>query len=122
MSFRNIIVNRWPIAVIDLIGHCVLAYALPGKWWFQFLPDIMLPFIFACSWFYNAKLAEDDPVLVVHKLFHTIWPVVSYMLCFWFSSNDKIYIAIALQWGSHVIWDQATHLDSNFKKGLLWIK
>ena len=68
--FRTAWVADLPWRAIDLSAHIVLALLLPGPWWLQWLPDVMLPVLWVSSWASNAWLPDGDWRLEAHRALH----------------------------------------------------
>jgi len=117
--FREALANRWPISLADTVGHVMLAVLLPGRWWFQVLPDGLLPVALFLSLRSDRFLPEGATLLIVHRLLHTIWPVLA-LLGLMALSHSEVIGFMALQWFAHVLWDQFTHPEADFRKDLLW--
>lgn len=101
------------MTALDLAGHILWAVLLPGHWWYQFLPDVLLPYTFIRSLVSDRLLPEKDAGLFLHKFFHTIWPALFLVASF---------PAVGAQWVTHIIQDQFTHPEPEFRRSLLWPK
>src|ERR1700752_1562771 len=107
-----------PLRIIDFIGHCTFALILPGKWFWQFIPDMFIPFCIGYSvWVYGynpimpvEKISGGSLFLKMHQLFHTIYlPVIVIALFGW---------QAGLQCLVHIAWDQVTHREGWQRKSL----
>jgi len=119
MSFRVMMRRRWAISVADLSGHILLAVFLPGKWWYQFIPDVCLIAMVPISLRTDELLPGDVLLIRVHRVLHTLIPVLVLIAAMIFT-EDLLWGVIGTQWLTHVLWDQFTHPEREFKKGLLW--
>lgn len=108
--------KKWRI--IDFIGHCTFALILPGHFYWQFLPDIFIPFCIIYSIVWNGykpiepleKVSSGSVLLKLHQSLHTIYaPVIIGLLCGW---NPFIQCLV------HVVWDQLTHKEKWQRKSL----
>jgi hypothetical protein len=116
MDFRTLVKTGWWIRVMDFAGHVAIGWML-GSVWRQFLPDILLPIIFLRSWWTNKLLPENGYLMWEHRLFHTLWLPLWYLiggLLFSF----KPLLALSAQCFFHVVWDQVTHPEAEFQKSL----
>lgn len=59
-----------PDRILDLCCHALLAYALPGHWWFQFLPDVMLPEMWLHGMVVDAFKPSWSLPLAAHRFLH----------------------------------------------------
>jgi hypothetical protein len=114
MTFRETYKSDASMRVVDAIGHLGLALLLPGHWWFAYLPDVMLPFVFGVSLAKNKLLDKDNPFLRIHKFLHSeLWLAV---LCFGIALGmivtgyrRWIGVWLALHWMCHCQLDLWTH-------------
>jgi len=104
------------LRIIDLIGHCMFAILLPGKWWYQFIPDAMFVLCMMISIVKTKKLTppefsmKNSTLLKLHQFSHTIYLPVLTLFIGW---------RLCLHCLVHVIWDQYTHQES-WQKRSLW--
>ena len=110
--FRAMYRRDLGIRALDAIGHATLALLLPGLWWFQYLPDVMLPLVFGSSLFTNKLLAKRNPLLVVHKALHS--NECLFLLLIAGASVRLLYqrwwlVYLALHWMCHLALDSVTH-------------
>lgn len=122
MNFRSEMKLDFNWRVIDLIGHIVLALTLPGKWWFQFLPDIVVPFIMVHGLVTNRLLKENNFILMYHRWLHSVLLAFGFLLGSYLfgylQSGRTIGLFIGCHWLGHVIWDGFTHKREWHKKGI----
>lgn len=104
-TFRATYRSDLPMRLLDAAGHAVLALTLPGHvWWAQYLPDIMLPFIFTTSFVTNKMLDNKNPLLWLHRGLHSVWllPILVGLSC-----TSLRWVAV--QWACHLALDSFTH-------------
>lgn len=118
MSFRQLVKRGLWIRVIDFVGHLLLGFLL-NSILFQFVPDVLLPIIWIKSWKTDKLLPEQDSLIQIHKLLHTIYmPVGLLMVCPFLGENKQTVFWLSVQWITHVVWDQVTHPEKEFAKSL----
>ena len=116
MGFRKLF--NWRYSALDFVLHLGLALAIPGPWWFQYVPDMMLPFIFTHSLMIDGLLPETTIVVKMHKYFHTLWPVLILSILAGMMFDVQIAL-LGIHWGCHILVDQFTHPQKEFRKELL---
>jgi len=119
MRFRHLITSRLLLGIVDLLGHCCIAYIIGGHYWFQFLPDIFLPYLLAVSLITNKFIDEHNAVLFCHRFMHTIVPALTVFASACVLEKKMLFI-LSAQLVTHVFWDKLTHPEPEFKKDLLW--
>jgi len=121
--FRRALLSDSYLRAIDIVLHSALALALPGHWYYQFLPDMLSPFLFMHGMITNRLLSENSFVLKVHKFFHTAYipmGIVFISPYVWIVDHKIFYAPIYfwLHWLSHMIVDQFTHRNEWDRKSL----
>jgi hypothetical protein len=107
---RRWVVGRWKIGLIDIVLHSI-AGLLIGKWWLQWIPDILLPVLLVHGFVTN-RLMTPNIITRAYRLMHTIWiPVVLLMMSFVAPTG-----LLGIHWFVHVVIDQFTHPEPQFQK------
>lgn len=129
MTFIEIMKSDWKWRSVDLIGHMILALVLPGKWWFQFLPDILVPVLFMHGWITGRLITSKDNfvlrvLLLTHKNIHSVLMPVCFILGAFIGytvshSTKVVGLLIGCQWLGHIIWDGFTH-KLDWQKKAIW--
>jgi len=111
--------DRLTVSIVDVCGHVCFAVLLPGPFWLQVLPDAFLPGLAFWSLKTDRLAPRGATIVHLHRVLHTLMLPIA-LTAFWLATQRPIYGSAALQWTAHVIWDQFTHPEAEFKKGLLW--
>lgn len=70
-TFRRDWIRTVPYGALDIVMHAVAAFLwLPGPWWFQYLPDAVLPVLWLRSMATNRMAGDDDLWLQLHRMLH----------------------------------------------------
>jgi hypothetical protein len=121
LSFRDSWKKDWKTRWIDNLCHIAFAVLIPGPWWFQFLPDAMVPVMFAISWkrdrFLQSQHTGDVHWMVaISKDLHNV--LVPYCLLFVIAllllkgnmeEEVRITCWLCLHWSGHLLIDAFTH-------------
>lgn len=98
--------------VVDVIGHAVLVFFLPGPWWLQWLPDMLLPVLWIHGMVTNRFLPPHSELINSHRSLHD--PAVPLVLL-WVGgvvhAQTLLILWVGLHWAGHVLWDRLTHQD-----------
>jgi hypothetical protein len=115
MTFRQAWLSDWRWRLVDAGCHVTLALLLPSHWYFQYAPDLFIPVIWLSSFTTNKLLAEDNPFLIGHLLFHDLrfLVVLTLLLVLLDASNLKW---LTVQWFGHLVIDRYTHEHWNSMK------
>lgn len=105
--------SRWTIglSLIDLVCHVTLSLILPGPFWFQFLPDLLVLPLWLHGYLTDRMLPATNPFIIAHRSLHSIWPIVLLISVAIFTPVDtSTLIALAgLHWAAHLLVDLFTH-------------
>ena len=118
MDFRSAFRSDIGVRLLDLTAHTFFAVTLPGSWWFQFAPDVFVPFLFLYSWRTNTLLSPKNPFVFTHELLHTLW-IPLLLLVYGLLTPSMLLLFFSLQWAMHLLVDQFSH-PRIFKKNLIW--
>ena len=113
-SFRASWRHDWRTRAIDRMCHIIAGATLPGPWWFQFLPDLMVIPMMIISLTTNQFLKSTNVLVAVSKALHNLgWVILwfSIYMCDFSPNHYKMNWAYALgvQWAVHLIIDMFTH-------------
>lgn len=137
MNFRQLMKADISWRVIDLIGHCFLAWFLPGHWWYQFIPDIFVPFLFLHGMVTGKLLPLDSKLVWLNNFMHS-WFIAILWLAFGtyvrssvLITGARLYIlpdslfvplqsmvCLTVHFMIHLLWDSGTHRKDWNKKRL----
>lgn len=70
MNFRTSYAHTLPARALDLAAHVTAAIVLPGAWWLQFLPDMVLPLLWTRSMVTGRFAPESSWLLNMHRRLH----------------------------------------------------
>jgi len=106
MTFRSAYRATVPMRLLDLAAHLALAWALPfGA--AQFLPDLLLPGIWAHGMFTNRFLPRDHWALRVHRFLHlrSRWNVLAVVCVTIYAPWVTLHVLL------HALIDLFTHTE-----------
>lgn len=110
--------------IVDFAGHIAFGILLPGRFMWQFLPDIFLPVLVTETvkliisngepYTLDRTMPEDKIpsfhfFMQAHRFCHTIWLPLLVGVFSW---------KIGLQCLVHVLWDQVTHYRNEHRRSL----
>lgn len=107
--FRSAWLGTWPLSLLDAVLHALVAWLLPGTWWFQYLPDAVLPVLWTRSFITNRMAADDDWLLQVHRALHVRPPSVAVGILLWIGAAAWLSPWLALHVAVHAGIDRLTH-------------
>ena len=111
MTFRQAYRKDLFWRILDLAGHCTLAWLLPGLWWWQFLPDCVVPLLWACSMVLNRPLPEESRLLNINRfLHHWVCPFLVWVVLL-VSRAPHGFAFLPIQWAMHLLLDEFTHKE-----------
>ena len=106
--FRKSWLSDWRARSIDAICHLTLALLIPGHWWFQYVPDMLVPVIWLWSFKTNAFLPKDSAILIAHKLLHDL-RFMALVTCFLVLIEATSLKWLTVHWFFHLVVDSFTH-------------
>lgn len=122
MTFRSVWRADIKMRILDIVLHCLLAWLLPGHWWFQSLPDVAVPFLMLHGVLTNRLLAADNWLVVLHLEFFHSWALAVGCLIgtglvggvVWLTDSDSALLPVGfgmfcIHWLGHLLIDRFTH-------------
>ena len=110
MTFRQAYRKDLVWRILDLAGHCTLAWLLPGLWWWQFLPDCVVPALWACSMVLNRPLPEESWLVLLNHVLHQ-WAIAGLLLSTATITGNRMVWYIGIHWTAHLSLDFFTHKE-----------
>lgn len=105
-SFRLAWRSNLPTRVLDACLHIALAAFLPGAWWYQYLPDVLVPVLLIHSLMTDKWLAPSSPLLRASKLLHSS---ISVAVCAVLAIKGYAPWWLMAHWLCHLVVDMFTH-------------
>lgn len=105
MPFRALYARNLRTRALDLALHIVCAVILPGSWWMQFVPDLVLPVLWGHGMVTDRFLPVGHPLLRVHRVLHLRHMHSLYL----FLAAVFLLPALALHLAAHAFIDLFTH-------------
>jgi len=107
-AFRVAYVQTLPLRLVDVLMHLTVAFALPGPWWYQGLPDIMLPVLWTKAMITDTFEPDWSLLLAAHRTLHLrgrlgLLAGIGVVCCAW------LWPVLAGQLLAHVAIDTVTH-------------
>lgn len=109
--FRSAWLGTWPLGVVDFVLHALAAWLLPGPWWWQWLPDMVMPVLWLHGMATNRMVDDDNWLLQVHRMLHVRPPAVLLGVILWVGTAGYVAASGALlaNIAAHIIIDRLTH-------------
>jgi hypothetical protein len=92
--------------LFDVFAHCMVAYVLPGPFWYQWLPDVCVPVLVVLSLLSGVFVAADSVVVGTHRVLHS-GSVVLVIVAL--SGFYPVVLPLAVHWAVHLCIDLETH-------------
>lgn len=108
-GFRAAWREDMPLRFLDMSAHAMLAWALPGPWWLQFLPDVVLPALWTCGMLTDQFDDGSGWLLRAHRLLHLRLRPVAFVCMLFLVATAIAYPPLAGAWLAHVAVDRITH-------------
>lgn len=108
VGFRSAYADTAQDRVLDVTMHLLAMAALPGAWWFQLLPDVVLPYLWLAGMWTDRFEPEWSLPLGLHRTLHLrgalqVPALVALMLV------TLRWPALGGMWLAHVAIDSVTH-------------
>lgn len=113
VSFRQHVYDDIPWRVLDALLHGLAAFIcvwrVPGNhWYYQWLPDALVPILWGYSWVKDRFLSQSNWLLVVHlRVLHNPLLPVGLGLLWLFVS--PVFFALFVNIAVHHLIDLGTH-------------
>lgn len=106
MSFRELYCQDLWARLGDAVLHVCAAIVLPGPWYLQWGPDLMVVFLWTHGMCTDKLLPQTHWALAVHRGLHSL----QLLGALWLISDWNYYVfALFLHFGAHWAIDCMTH-------------
>lgn len=107
LNFRTLYRRDLQVRLIDLALHLTAAVMLPGPWYLQWVPDVLVVPLWLHGMWTGRMLPEDSAVVRAHHVLHS-WIVPALLLLTPVRAGYYV-AALGLHWGAHYLIDIVTH-------------
>jgi len=115
-GFRSAWLRTAPRGLVDFMLHVAAAWWLPGPWWFQWLPDVLMPVLWLRSVVTDRMAAEDSSLLAWHRMLHIRDRYFHSAAVFWWLATLAAWQLLGVHWAVlivhvvvHAAIDRMTH-------------
>lgn len=106
VTFRKAFKKDIKWRLLDAALHLASVCFVPGHWWYQYLPDTLVPVIWLISMYRNRPLPLDSRLMVYGRRLHSFEVGITLATLVVF---DASLVWLSVHWLLHLLIDSFTH-------------